>query len=120
VQALSSKIRISLLALAACLAGMVQAAFGAGEPVDTPSADDLLKAGQDDNNWVLPARTYAGNRYTALKQIDKTNVGSLHLAWSTRLADNGQQETSPIIWNGRMGGREFESLRARQLTRYPV
>jgi alcohol dehydrogenase (cytochrome c) len=102
VQAQSSKIRISLLALAACFGGMVQTAVGAGEPLDTPSADDLLRAGQDDNNWVLFAKTYAGNRYTALRQIDKTNVGSLHLAWSTRIADNGQQETSPIIWNGRM------------------
>jgi glucose dehydrogenase len=81
---------------------MVQAAFGAGEPLDTPTADDLLRAGQDDNNWVLFAKTYAGNRYTALKQIDESNVGSLHLAWSTRIADNGQQETSPIIWNGRI------------------
>ena len=102
MHARSSKIRISLLALAACFGGMVQTAVGAGEPLDTPSADDLLRAGQDDNNWVLFAKTYAGNRYTALRQIDKTNVGSLHLAWSTRIADNGQQETSPIIWNGRM------------------
>src|SRR5271169_3561728 len=44
VQARSSKVRISLLALAACFAVMVQAAFGAGEPLDTPTADDLLRA----------------------------------------------------------------------------
>ena len=65
-----------------------------------PSSEVLLEAAQDDANWVLPAKTYAGNRYTELTQIDKANVGTLHMAWKTTIADDGEQEAAPIIWNG--------------------
>jgi len=51
---------------------------------------------------MLPARTYAGNRYNALTQINRTNVGDLGQTWRTDIADDGEQEASPIIWNGRM------------------
>src|SRR5207237_7313887 len=39
---------------------------------------------------------------TALNQIDKTNVGTLGQAWRTDLADDGEQEATPIVWNGIM------------------
>jgi alcohol dehydrogenase (cytochrome c) len=67
-----------------------------------PSMKTLLEAQRDAENWVLPGRTYAGNRYTPLTQIDKTNVGALHAAWRTDIADNGEQETAPIVWDGKM------------------
>jgi alcohol dehydrogenase (cytochrome c) len=67
-----------------------------------PAAEMLLEAPHDDANWILPAKTYSGNRYTQLTQIDKTNVGTLGMAWKTSIADDGQQEAAPIIWNGTM------------------
>ncbi|HEV7391031.1 MAG TPA: hypothetical protein VGO08_05265, partial [Burkholderiales bacterium] len=67
-----------------------------------PDTETLLGASQDETNWSLPAKTYSGNRYTALRQIDKTNVDELGIAWKTSIADDGQQEASPIIWNGTM------------------
>lgn len=67
-----------------------------------PDAGALLRAHNDSANWILPARTYAGNRYTTLAQIDKTNVGSLSAAWRTDLVDDGEQEASLIVWNGTM------------------
>jgi alcohol dehydrogenase (cytochrome c) len=67
-----------------------------------PHADTLLAAQRDDANWILPAKTYAGNRYIALTQIDKSNVGSLGLAWRTDIADDGEQEAAPIVWKGVM------------------
>jgi alcohol dehydrogenase (cytochrome c) len=76
--------------------------IGASASLSTPTSDALLEAERDATNWVLPAKTYAGNRYTALRQVDKANVGSLHLVWSTVVADDGQQEASPLIWNGVM------------------
>jgi alcohol dehydrogenase (cytochrome c) len=68
----------------------------------SPGAGTLLNAGKDDADWLLPAKTYAGNRYTALPQIDKTNVATLRTAWRTDIADDGEQEASPIVWNGTM------------------
>ena len=41
-------------------------------------------------------------RYVTLTQIDKTNVGDLWQSWRTMIADDGEQEAAPIIWNGRM------------------
>jgi alcohol dehydrogenase (cytochrome c) len=77
-------------------------AFGASTATNLPDAKTLLSAPRDEVNWSLPAKTYAGNRYTALTQIDRTNVDTLGVAWTTSIADDGQQEASPIIWTGTM------------------
>jgi len=71
-------------------------------PASAVTAETLLNAQHDDANWIVPAKTYAGNRYTGLSQIDKTNVGALRMAWKTKLADDGEQEAAPIVWNGIM------------------
>ena len=67
-----------------------------------PDSRALLRAQSDSSNWVLPASTYAGNRYTTLAQIKASNVGMLGRGWETRIADNGEQEASIIVWNGTM------------------
>lgn len=71
-------------------------------PADFPGTETLLEAPDDADNWLLPAKTYSGNRYTELRQIDKGNVGTLRMAWETSLADDGEQEAAPLIWNGTM------------------
>jgi alcohol dehydrogenase (cytochrome c) len=71
-------------------------------PESFPGAEALLEAPYDDDDWLLPAKTYAGNRYTGLLQIDKANVGSLRVAWETSLADDGEQEANPLVWDGTM------------------
>src|ERR1700676_716522 len=88
--------------LALVSAFLTVAALADGAGASFPHTDTLLSALHDDANWILPAKTYAGNRYTALTQIDKTNVGSLGVAWRTDIADDGEQEASPIVWNGVM------------------
>jgi alcohol dehydrogenase (cytochrome c) len=84
------------------IAGSHAQAFGAGNLATTPNTQILLNASRDEADWMLPAKTYAGNRFTTLSQIDKTNVGSLQMAWKTTIADEGQQEAAPIIWHGTM------------------
>src|SRR5579859_2206797 len=71
-------------------------------PADFPGSETLLEAPHDNDDWLLPAKTYAGNRYTELTQINKANVGTLRIAWETSLADDGEQEAAPLIWNGTM------------------
>ena len=93
----------AVMALSALfLAGSYATAFADSTAANLPDSGDLLHAGEDDGNWVLPAKTYAGNRYISLMQIDKANVGSLGLAWSTDIADDGEQEAAPIVWKGVM------------------
>jgi alcohol dehydrogenase (cytochrome c) len=95
-----------LLIRAFCLTlvgvGAATMAFASSAAQRSPGAGTLLNAGKDDADWLLPAKTYAGNRYTALPQIDKTNVATLRMAWRTDIADDGEQEASPIVWNGTM------------------
>src|SRR5579863_8097783 len=67
-----------------------------------PDMRALLRAQADNTNWILPASSYAGNRYTTLAQINKTNVGLLSQSWRTNLLDDGEQEASVIVWKGTM------------------
>jgi alcohol dehydrogenase (cytochrome c) len=67
-----------------------------------PDASALLNAANDNDNWMLPGKTYYNNRYTSLEQITPENVHTLAKAWSTEIADHGEQESSPIIWQGTM------------------
>jgi alcohol dehydrogenase (cytochrome c) len=85
--------------LSACMASPAIADTNA---VTTPDSKALLNAQADDANWILPGKTYQGNRYTALTQITPHNVGTLGKAWRTNIADDGEQEASPIIYNGVM------------------
>ena len=98
----SKSLRMSASCLALALAGATATAAAGNTAANSPDAETLLNAAHDDANWVLPAKTYAGNRYTTLNQIDKTNVGGLGQAWRTDLADDGEQEAAPIVWNGVM------------------
>ena len=103
----------------ACFFGIVAAIMTQGtEPVQVPSpsptiavavppkqgpdARTLLSAAQHDDDWLLPGKSYSGNRYTALSQINKSNVSSLHVGWRTSIADDGEQEAAPIVWGSTM------------------
>lgn len=88
--------------LALAFAGLTATALAGSNAASVPTSKALLNAQLDNDNWVLPAKSYSGNRFTALTQITKTNVGTLSTAWKTDIADDGQQEASPIIWNGTM------------------
>lgn len=88
----------ALSLLRAACGGGVGGARGGGPAF--PDAATLVKAPNDAANWVLPAQNYMGNRLTPLTQIDTTNVKQLRKAWITPLADDGEQEAAPIVWNG--------------------
>jgi alcohol dehydrogenase (cytochrome c) len=96
-----------LFLVADALLAIFSPASAAGHPdrlhtASFPHTETLLEAPHDADDWLLPAKTYAGNRYTGLTQIDKANVGTLRIAWETALADDGEQEAAPLIWNGTM------------------
>jgi alcohol dehydrogenase (cytochrome c) len=96
--------------LVACSSGTGSQASSENGPSAAPSLDSaafpdartLANAASDDDDWILPGKTYANNRYTALDQIGPQNVKTLAKAWTTAIADDGQQEASPIVWHGTM------------------
>jgi glucose dehydrogenase len=67
-----------------------------------PDAQTLLEADKNSDDWLLPAKSYFGNRYSTLSQVTPANVGTLSLAWKTEISDDGEQEASPIVSNGTM------------------
>jgi alcohol dehydrogenase (cytochrome c) len=52
-------------------------------------------------DWLMFSRTYDAQRFSPLKQINKSNVSQLRMAW-VRGMGNGQTETIPIVHNGVM------------------
>ena len=67
-----------------------------------PSANAYANAASDNTSWILPARTYSGNRYVPAAKIDAAGAKALRKAWSTSIDARGPLEVSPIVWNGTM------------------
>ena len=62
----------------------------------------MTGAASDTANWVLGGRTYDNARYSPLKDIDTTNVGSLALVGIAQTGMTASFEATPIVVNGVM------------------
>lgn len=60
---------------------------------------DALLADPPPGDWLSWRRTYDGHGFSPLKQIDKTNVGGLRVAWSWSLP-TGSNEATPVVHDG--------------------
>lgn len=69
-------------------------------PLDhyTPVTDAMI-ASPPDGEWLTWRRTHDALGYSPLKQINKANVGNLHLAWSLALPV-GINEMEPLVHDG--------------------
>ena len=67
-----------------------------------PTSQSYANAASDNGNWILPARSYSGNRYVPSAQISSAAVATLQKAWSTPVDARGPLEVSPIVWHGTM------------------
>ncbi len=61
------------------------------------SNDELLQLQKDDTQWVIPAKNYAGTRYSSLDQINTGNVGDLTVAWTFSTGVLRGHEGSPLV-----------------------
>ena len=59
----------------------------------------LLSPSPDD--WLMFSRTYDGQRFSPLPQINQRNVGQLRLAWARGMAA-GIHENIPLVYRGVM------------------
>lgn len=90
---------LALTTLAAALAIGWQAPARAAEP-STPSIQHYSSSGSDNQNWILPAKTYDNQRYVSLDQVAPTNVAQLKPVWSFKISDNGPIESPAVVWHG--------------------
>ena len=79
----------------------VIASIALGAAVALPGAvsanDEVMALSQDPNNWVMWGRTYDGQRYSPLNQINKENVGDLQVAWTFSTGVLRGHEGGPVV-----------------------
>jgi glucose dehydrogenase len=85
-------------------AGVAAAALSLGA-APSPIADDdarFAAAASAADDWMLPGANYANAHFSALTQIDRTNVARLAPRWTFHTGMRGGFETTPIVDNGVM------------------
>jgi alcohol dehydrogenase (cytochrome c) len=88
------------------LCGMAVAALVVGSRLESAAQnvtyDEILHSASHPEDWVTYGGNYASQRFSELKQINKTNVDSLKLRWVYQLRRQGIFESSPIVVDGMM------------------
>ena len=62
----------------------------------------LLKAAQEPQNWLTYSGSYMSQRYSALKQIDPSNVKNLEQKWVLQNRVFGAWQATPLVVDGIM------------------
>jgi alcohol dehydrogenase (cytochrome c) len=62
----------------------------------------LLDAAKEPHNWLTYSGDYFGHRYSALRQIDATNVKNLELKWIYQGTVIGNWQATPLVVDGVM------------------
>jgi len=94
---------VGLTALFATAMAIGAAPALAADATLAPVSQDVLnKADKDASNFLLTNGNYAQTRFYPAKQINRSNVKNLHVAWIFQTEVKESIETSPIIVNGVM------------------
>ena len=92
-----------ITALAVQIAAAQTAAPAVGKKVDDLA---LRNAAKNPSEWITYGVTQGETRYSALDQINASNVSRLGLAWTYDIPGKGGggQEDTPLVWNGTLFG----------------
>ena len=96
-----------LLILTALLAGCAsgpeeRSAAQAPRTVPGPTHQELVNAGKNTDDVVTYGMSYDHNRYSPLRQINKSNVKRLVPVWSVSLQNELGEQAQPLIYDGVM------------------
>jgi PQQ-dependent dehydrogenase (methanol/ethanol family) len=83
------KITSKLLALSVAAAGAYAGAAVAN--------DELARLSANPNNWAMQAGDFANTRFSQLKQVNKSNVNKLQVAWMFSTGVLRGHEGSPLV-----------------------
>jgi alcohol dehydrogenase (cytochrome c) len=64
------------------------------------TAERLLHASNEPQNWLMYSGDYAGRRYSALEQINLSNAGGLAPKWAYQTMAGGKFEATPLAVDG--------------------
>jgi alcohol dehydrogenase (cytochrome c) len=68
------------------------------------TAQRLLEAGKEPQNWLMYSGDYTGRRYSELKQINTANAAKLVPKWAYQTMAGGKFETTPLVVDGILYG----------------
>jgi alcohol dehydrogenase (cytochrome c) len=88
--------RVLRVVLGAAL--LIVAVVHGDEKAFVPVTDKMLQNPSPDD-WLMYSRTYDAQRFSPLKQINKSNVSQLRVAFTKELG-SGVQESIPIVYRG--------------------
>lgn len=66
-----------------------------------PVTDEMLK-NPPAGDWLMARRTYSGQSYSPLTDVNASNVKDLKLAWVWNMNEGGANQTMPLVHNGVM------------------
>ena len=66
------------------------------------SYERIQASASEPGNWLTYSGDYLGHHHSALKKIDRTNVGRLKLAWAYQVRTTEKIETTPLVVDGIM------------------
>jgi alcohol dehydrogenase (cytochrome c) len=102
-----AKLALGLLLVSACAADAqapesLRGTTIAPHPMTSYAAvTDTMLRHPDPADWIMMRGNYEGHGFSSLKQIDRTNVKGLQLAWA-RVMEPGINEATPLIHDGVM------------------
>jgi alcohol dehydrogenase (cytochrome c) len=65
-----------------------------------PTHQELLRAGQDKQNWLYATKDYTGQRFVDLRQITPKNARDLRPVCIFRSEKAGTTQTNPLVYKG--------------------
>ena len=74
----------------------------AQQPGSTTVNDAAMADDSQGENWLAFGRTYSGQRFSPLTQINQSNVGSLELDWYIDLPNSRSLVSTPLVVDGIM------------------
>lgn len=83
----------------AALFGVIALCFGGATNAQV-TAERLLNASREPQNWLMYSGDYAGHRYSTLDQIGVGDAGGLVPKWAYQTMAGGKFETTPLVVDG--------------------
>ena len=83
-------------------ASMVAIAAMLGVVAPASANEKLAQLSENNDNWVMPGRTYEAQNYSPLNQINAANVKQLRVSWTFSDGLLNGHEGAPLVVNGVM------------------
>ena len=80
----------------------IEGLYGVEPTGNGPSMNELLNAGNNSDDWLHHNKSYKGIRYSALNEINTSNVDKLVQVCAYQMNSRAPLQTGPIVYQGIM------------------